>query len=115
MTRITSSDQVLLLLREQLQRMGKSRNAAAPAAVANRGSSKPALSPVQALAARGGLDEEEFKRTLVRAMLTEQFGEQVAQDPALQSIFEDVFRVVAQDEDGARLLENAADQLKRGA
>jgi hypothetical protein len=112
-TRITSSDQVLMLLREQLQRMGKGRVGGADRAASSaRSGSSPPMARVLSLAARGEVGEEEFRRTLVRALLTEQLSEQVAQDPGVQLIMDDVFRIVSEDEEGRRLLDRAAEQLK---
>lgn len=70
------------------------------------------MARVQALAARGELGEEGFRRTLIRALLAEQLSEQVAQDPGFEMVVDDVFRIVSQDQEATLLLEQAAAQLK---
>lgn len=113
MTRVTASDQVMMLLREQLQRMrggerGRaSRTGAAKAEVTDR-----PLARARGLAAQGELTDEEFRRTLVRAILAEQFCGQADGDPSFQGIADDVFRIVSESEEGRELLDRAAHQLR---
>ena len=112
MTRVTSSDQVLLALREQLQLLGKGRTGRPTATSVGARREAAPMARVRSLAGQGELGEEEFGRTLVRALLAEQLSEQVAQDPAFQAVLDDVYRIVSQDVDGRLLLARAAEQLK---
>ena len=105
-----------MLVREQLQRLGKGR--AGAAGRASSGAREAASAPmgrIRALAAHEGLDEEELGRTLVRALLAEQLGEKVAQDAGFQSVLDDVYRIIADNDETRTLLARAAEQLKGGA
>ncbi|MDQ4087016.1 MAG: hypothetical protein M3177_03225 [Pseudomonadota bacterium] len=109
MTRITNVDQVLLLLQEKLRRMDRSRTARTgrPSAATPR-----PLARLQALAALDHISEEDFKRTMVRALLTEELGEGLGNDPAFQTVVDDVFRIISASEQGRELIEQAARQLR---
>lgn len=110
MTRIGNVDQVLLLLREQLQRAGKGRQAAR---VSRTGQSAPRpLDRVKALSALGELNDEDVRRALVRGILTEEFGESVGNDAALQRIVDDVVRMIGDAPGGPELMARAIAQLK---
>ena len=111
MTRINSSDQVLLLLRERLQRLGRERGARAPKAAT--GSSTPSpIARLQALAALEELPGDELRRGLVRALLTEEAGDAAANDAAFQAIADEVFRIIDGSEEGRDLIDRAARQLR---
>lgn len=110
MTRIGSVDQVLLLLREQLQRAGKGRQAARKS---RSGPVAPRpLDRVRALAALDSLNDDELRRAVVRGILTEEFGEGVGNDAALQTTVDDVVRIIGEAPGGAELISRAVAQLK---
>ena len=109
MTRINQADQILLLLQERLQRLDRSR--AGRTAGTAPATARP-LARLQALAAIDRLSDEDFKRTMVRALLTEELGERVANDPAFEAVAEDVFRILSESDEGRRLIEQAARQLR---
>ena len=113
MTRVGNVDQVLLLLREQLQRAGRSRDTSrsGQAAKAGAGSARP-LDRVRALAALDTLGEEELNRAVVRGLLAEQFGEAVGNDPALIAIVDKVVRIVGETPEGRDLMDRALSQLR---
>lgn len=113
MTRITNADQVLLLLREQLQRAGKKRETAARARMDRRNpvAARP-LDRVRALAALDTLNEEELRRAVVRGILTDEFGEGVGNDAALQGIVDTVVRIIGDAPGGGDLLNRAVAQLR---
>lgn len=113
MTRVGNVDQVLLLLREQLQRSGKARGASAkaPSARAESSSARP-LDRVRALAALDTLEEEDLRRAVVRGLLAEQFGEAVGNDPAMIAIVDQVSRIIGEAAEGRDLMERAIAQLK---
>lgn len=110
MTRITTTDQVLLLLRERLRRLGETRSARGSAPAAPAATPSP-MARLQALEGTGALPREELRRTLVRALLAEQLGDGLASDPAFQAVCEDVFRIISETPEGRDLLERAAAQL----
>jgi hypothetical protein len=113
MTRISNVDQVLLLLREQLQRAGKRRETARKSRTgrADPMAARP-LDRVRALAALDTLNEDEVRRAVVRGILTEEFGEGVGNDAALQRIVDDVVRIIGEAPGGSELLNRAVAQLK---
>jgi hypothetical protein len=108
MTRITGSDQVLLLLRERLQRMDRGRTGATARAGRTAGPGTDGASRLQALAGARALAPDEFKR----ALLTEELGDAVAHDPAFQAIADDVYRVISQSDEGRELIERASSALR---
>jgi hypothetical protein len=114
MTRITQSDQVLILLREQLQRLGRGKAARSGKAGASARTTPPAVARLQARGSVDDLSEQELGRTLVKALLAEELSEQIANDPAFQSVAEDVFRIIGGSEEGRALLRRAAVQLRQG-
>ena len=87
MTRISNSEAVLAVVRAQLQRMAKSRKSSA-GAPASKAEAKTMSSRqmVDALAGIEGLSEEDFTRGFVRALLTEEFGEKLANSAGFQSV-----------------------------
>ena len=112
MTRINTSEQVLLLLREQLQRLDRSRGArTGRTGRAAKATPRP-MARLQALAALDQVGEQEFKRTLVRALLSEKVGEGIANDPAFQAVIDDVFRIINDSAEGRGLMDRAAQRLR---
>lgn len=112
MTRISQADHVLLLLREQLQKIGRGRNERPSRAGAVRGTTPR---PIARLQAMPSLEEgEEFRRTLVRAILAEELGEAMANDPSFQAVVDNVYRMISATPDGQDLIDRAGRQL-RGA
>ena len=114
MTRVNNTDQVLLLLREQLQRLGKSKAGRGARAGSTASATGRPLARLQQLAALDQLSDEDFRRNLVRAVLTEQWGEGASNDPAFLAIAEDVFRILGDSEEGRSLLDRASAQLRAG-
>jgi hypothetical protein len=111
MTRIGNVDQVLLLLREQLQRTSGTRKGARKSTGRTEAAGARPLDRVRALAALESLDEEEVRRAVVRGILTEEFGEDVGNDPALHAISADVVRIIGEMPGGRELLDRAVTQL----
>ena len=114
MTRVTNSDHVLLLLQEQLKRLGRERAGRSHGTKNGSKATPRPLARLHALAALDQLSEEDVSRTLVRALLSEELGEAVANDPAFQNIVEDVFRVISSSPEGRDLVDRAARQLCAG-
>ena len=115
MTRIGNVDQVLLLLREQLERTSRRRGAERRDETA-RATSDPArpLERARALAALDGLSETEVRRAVVRGLLVDEFGEGVGSDPAFQAVIDDVFRIIGDMPGGLELIDRAVAQLREG-
>jgi hypothetical protein len=111
MTRITNTDQVLLLLREQLTRLGKEPAGRRAAASRTRETTPEPLDRVRALAARDGISEDDLKRALVRGLLVGQLGEALAADPRFEAMSTEVIRIIGESDAGRDLLDRALQQL----
>lgn len=112
MTRITNSDQVILLLQNQLKRMDKPQRKRTLTEPSDKVEIRQnPLARVQSIAKEEDLTEEDIHRSLIRGLLTEEFGIEVANDPAFQKVIDDVLKVFQQDDAGADLLKKATQQL----
>lgn len=109
MTRISNVDQVLMLLRQQLQRLGKSeRSAKGSGTAATRAERRPpAPTRIEAVLRDTPLSEEDLARTLIQAMLVDEFGEAVANDHKFQNVSAEVYRLIARDPEASRVLSAA--------
>lgn len=98
MVMIGNVDQVMALVRGQLERMSRDKRLAATTK-AGRGDAPRATgkSRLQALSNLGDLPDGEFERLLVGALLAREFGEDVAQDPRFQSLVDKTARIMADD------------------
>lgn len=115
MTRISNVDQVLMLLRQQLQRLGKAdRSAKGSSTAAMRAEHRPpAPIRIEAVLRDAPLSEEDLARTLIQAMLVDEFGEAVANDHKFQNVSAEVYRLVAQDPEASRVLSAALAGLRK--
>lgn len=98
MVMISNTDQVMALVRNQLERMARDKRSDP-----TRKSSKAAqpvstsTSRMQALAGLSNLPEEEFERVLIEALLTVEFGEEVARDPRFAEIVSQTTKIMQHD------------------
>lgn len=115
MTRVNNVDQVLLLLRAQLQRSERAKGTKhKPRAGRRELASAAPLDRVRALAVLDMLSPEDARRTLVRGVLADQFGDRLANDARFQEIVENVVSLLEADPEGRALLEGALTQLRAG-
>ena len=113
MTRITNVDQVLILLRNQLQKMEREKKSARPIKTPEAGQvHKTPFERVQDLAADGNLSEADIHRALIGSLLTEEFGTAIANDPSFQAIIDRVTATLTSDQASKQLLRGAVDTLK---
>lgn len=116
MTRINNADHVLTLLRDHLERTRKSRKRDQPIAPRDRHSNQGPVERVLHLARVEALPSTELARALIAGLLTEEFGDAVANDPGFQRMVGDVQRTIEADERGRALMQKAITQLtNRGA
>ena len=112
MSNVSRVDQAVLQLRLQLQRLARERA---------RGSGEPRsvdYPPLQRLRRAGSASafgEEEFRRKFVRALLTEELGEELGNQPEFDRISNEVTRMLSEDEDTTALVDAAIRQLRSAA
>lgn len=108
MTRITSSEQVLILLRGHLERSQRARKSAAPG---KKEAKVGPLQRVQRMATADGASDADIARALIAGLLEDEFGSAVANDPKFQGMVDEVRQVIDRDENARALLRNAVAQL----
>lgn len=99
MTRISNSEQVLAIVRAQLQRMAK-RGKADKSGRTEKADTKPldTRQTIEALCAVKGLSDEDFARGLVSTLLIEEFGETIANAPAFHAAVEKTVAALRADD-----------------
>lgn len=115
MITIGNSDQAMALVRGQLERMARSKQAKSagkPATSRTAGASEKTR--LQALGRLAGAPDEEFERTLVHDLLTLEFGEDVSRDARFQSVVDQTARVLREDPAMAGLIAEASAHLRNG-
>lgn len=108
MSNIGRVDQAVLQLRAQLQRLARDR------AQGTSGSARAEPSALERLRQIGpgaAFGEEEFRRKFVRALLTEELGEALGNQPEFDRISNDVWRLLDDDSDTRALMDAAIRQL----
>lgn len=110
MTGIGKVDQIVLQLRAQLQRAAKNRSRSS--AGANRASPGP-LQRFKAIEGSDAFGDGEFRKKFVRALLTEELGEELANQPEFERISNEVWSLIEEDETLRPQLEEALRQLAR--
>lgn len=109
MTLVSATDQILLLLREQLQRSERGRV---------RGSDREqrqAATPqqrIEALAAIRDLPDRDFRRALVRGLLGDRLGEELVAEPAFEAVTSEVLRLIEASPEAQALLDRVAREFR---
>lgn len=112
MTRITNSDQVLNLIRAELQKLERSRKSKVkPAAISSQDSSRSPLQRLSSAPAFHALSEEEQHRAFIRGIMTEAFGAALANDARFIALAGTVYETIRESEDGLDLLRRALAQI----
>ena len=108
MSDISRVDAAVLQLRAQLQRLARERSQRSAAAPP---SEKKPLDRLREVHAATGGDEEEFRRRFVRALLTEELGEALANQPEFERISNEVWRLLDEDSDTRAMMDEAIERL----
>lgn len=108
MTRIGPADQILILLRARLEQRSRVGARAAEAKDA-----PDAQARLAALASVADLPERSFRRALVRGLLADRLGEELAGDPAFDDVVGDVLDLIENNPETAALLAEAGAALRR--
>lgn len=114
MTRVGQVDQILLLLREQLQRSeARQSGRAAPPQRRAQLSASP-LERARGLAALSGLAPEERRRAVLQALLAERLGERLGNDPGFVRLVDQVLAMISAEPEGLALIDRAVAELGAG-
>lgn len=109
MTRITTTEHVLMLLRAHLER---ARRAGRKRTQTRQGKPGP-LQRVQQLASVESLSEADVARALIAGLLAEELGPEIAAEARFQVLVEDVRQIIDRDDAGRALLKSAIVQLTK--
>lgn len=114
MTRISNTDQIMALLRHQLQRMEKSNQSGRtkPASKTRGNTASGAVTRLSALAHDESLPREAFERAFIRALLMDELGQALAEDHRFERIANDVHRLVKSDTQTRDLLVRAVKKIE---
>lgn len=110
MTRITGADQILTLLRAQLEQREKQRRKTTQ----GRGTlpeAQNSVSRLREITCRDDLPRSTLERALVQALLVKEFGETAINDPSFQNMLDNLHERIASDSKTSDLLRRATDEL----
>ena len=108
MASVGKVDQLVLQLRAQLQRAAKQRTRSS--ANVDRATESP-LQRFTALKGVEGYGGGDLRRKFVRALLTEELGEDLANQPEFERISNEVWQLIEDDEDLRPQLDQALRQI----
>lgn len=109
MTRISNTEHVLLLLRAHLERAARARGK--PVGRASDTPNPGALERLRRTTPTSSLSDSEIADALVEALLLEEFGQDLANDPHFLDMSRRVAAIIKSDECSADLLKGAVAQL----
>lgn len=111
MTRITNADHVLNLLRARLERAQKSRKKSSASTSGTKERRPSAIERLEHVAGSEALTDAEIKKALIAGLLSEELGDNIVNDPKFHAVVDDIYAILAREEDGRHLLETAHAQL----
>jgi len=106
---VSNADRIALILREKLAERARRARAATPG---KAGRALPRSSSVAALAALADTDDRQYRRAVIQAVLVDNFGREVMNDPSFQQVVEQVLSAIEGDEDARTVLTQAAHELR---
>ncbi|WP_135212627.1 hypothetical protein [Vitreimonas flagellata] len=112
MTRINPADQILIMLRAQLEHAAKTKRASPQAPRTSSRSKRAFLERIRDTLATGEAPPQELRRALVSALLVEEFGETTLNDPQFQNLVDRVMSTIQRDQEANIVLENAFNSMK---
>ncbi|MEK6540961.1 MAG: hypothetical protein AABZ45_02440 [Pseudomonadota bacterium] len=112
MTSISQVDQAIFILRERLRqvRKGRTGKVTVPAKVGKK-STQP-LAQIMRLAAVETLPPREIRCALVRTLLAEAFGDEVANDLSFQAVADRVTAMLDETQETKDMLDRAVAELR---
>src|SRR5258705_2425611 len=108
MSDIGRVDQAVLQLRGQLRRLARERSQRSDAEV--RADPKP-LARLRQASSTEAFGDDEFRRKFVRALLTEELGEALGNQPEFERIANEAWRLLDEDPDTRAMMDDAIHQL----
>ncbi len=111
MTRVTGTDQLLMLLRERLTRTARGAAGARSTAVVG------ALPPIDRLRLSGAIaavDDRQRRRAVVHALLLDELGDPVANDADFHRVLDRVMGMIDAMPGGTDLIDRATVRLRGG-
>jgi hypothetical protein len=111
MTRITNSDQILLLLRSHLQRTQRGERKSRTTSVRRQIQQGP-LDRVQNLLRHEELTDEEVRRAVVSGLLANEFGVSISNNAKFQRIVDEVLGAIKRDQATSDILDTAIRVLR---
>jgi hypothetical protein len=110
---ISKTDRLIALLRQRLQERSRAAQAGRRGKASQQKSAAP-LSGLAALPALQGLDQAQLRRTCIQALLADQFGPELLNEPQFQQIVSRVTDALAADDRSAALLDRVVSELQAG-
>jgi hypothetical protein len=111
---ISNADRLALILRQRLQERSRTSAERKGRKEADRGGRPEAADQVRAVAAMDGADERQQRRALVQAMLADQFGRELINEPEFQQVVDRVVETIESDSSSAELMGRVLGDLKAG-
>ena len=112
MTRVSNSDQVLALVRNQLQRLAK-REPTDKKQAAKKAKQTPLTQHqrLQALLAVKKLNQREFTKGLIRGLLSDEIGDEFGNSARFQEVIERTSNMMDEDPETRALIKSIREQL----
>lgn len=107
MVSIGRIDQAVILLQDRLRRLGAKSTSAAGAAIFTGSSDNDPVESLRQLYRRGQLGPEDLRRTFIRALLIDAFGDNLSGSFEFQAMTDQVYHIVSDNEAGRKLLDRA--------
>ena len=98
MVSVSNVDQIMLLVRSQLNRIARDKRAASTQKTGKAKAPDTPSSPLGAIRGLGDIDDREFDRLVVRALLIDQFGESLSGDPSFEQIADRTLSTMMSDD-----------------
>lgn len=108
---ISKTDRLIALLRQRLKERARPDNS--PGSGPRRDDAAP-LAGLAALPALRGLDRDQLRRTCIQALLGDQFGPELINEPHFQQIVTRVTEALSSDARSAALLDRVVGELQEG-
>lgn len=112
MTRITNTDQVLLLLRAHLERAERTKRSTRSGKVTPR--KRTTTERVADIASDSQASQEDIHRALITGILVEEFGAGIAADARFQGLIIEITRMVSSHPECADAVDRAIEQIIAG-